>query len=137
MRYILSIFLIFAIFGSSVADELRKKKIKILAEAFRNVKRKLQEAQSTSSASNSTEPEDNTKADEPIKEVDPESPVSTKGTTTGNPTANLQIVKFHNFQATSKKPLDLVYFSSFSKEKLLRKLDLDLESLKILEELEV
>jgi hypothetical protein len=74
MRYILSIFLIFAIFGSSVADELRKKKIKILAEAFRNVriqrelkKRNLQEAQSTSSVSNSTEPEDNTNVNDPTK----------------------------------------------------------------------
>ena len=125
MRYILSIFLIFAIFGSSVADELRKNKIKILAEAFRNVriqrelkKRKLQEAQSTSSASNSTEPEDNTKADEPIKEVDPESPVSNKGTPTGNPTANLQIVKFHNYQATSKNAIRFGVFFFFFKRKI-------------------
>jgi hypothetical protein len=124
MRYILSIFLIFAIFGSSVADELRKKKIKILAEAFRNVriqrelkKRNLQEAQSTS-VSNSTEPEDNTNATEPIKEVDPESPVSTKGTPTGNPTKNLQIVKFHNFQATSKKAIRFGVFFFFFKKKV-------------------
>jgi len=128
MRYILSIFLIFAIFGSSVADELRKKKIKILAEAFRNVriqrelkKRKLQEAQSTSSVSNSTEPEDNTNATEPIKEVDPESPVSTKGTTTGNPTANLQIVKFHNFEATSEKAFRFGVFFFFFKRKIATK----------------
>ena len=125
MRYILSIFLIFAIFGSSVADELRKKKIKILAEAFRNVriqrelkKRKFQEAQSTSGASNSTEPEENTNATEPIKEVDPESPVSTKGTTTGNPTANLQIVKFHNFEATSKNAIRFGVFFFFFKRKI-------------------
>ena len=128
MRYILSIFLIFAIFGSSVADELRKKKIKILAEAFRNVriqrelkKRKLQEAQSTSIASNSTEPEENTNATEPIKEVDPESPVSTKGTTTGNPTANLQIVKFHNFEATSKNAIRFGVFFFFFKKKVANK----------------
>ena len=128
MRYILSIFLIFAIFGSSVADELRKNKIKILAEAFRNVriqrelkKRKLQEAQSTSSVSNSTEPEDNTNATEPIKEVDPESPVSTKGTPTGNPTANLQIVKFHNYQATSKNAIRFGVFFFFFKRKIATK----------------
>ena len=128
MRYILSIFLIFAIFGSSVADELRKKKIKILAEAFRNVRiqrelknRKLQEAQSTSSASNSTEPEENTKADEPVKEVDPESPVSYKGTPTGNPTADLQIVQFHNFQATSEKAIRFGVFFFFFKRKIATK----------------
>ena len=95
MRYIFSIFLIFAIFGLSLSDELRQKKIQLMAKIIRNTralekirKRMLQETRPTSAPeppSNSTEPEDETKADEPPKEVNPDSPVSKKGTNVGNP----------------------------------------------------
>ena len=65
MRYIFSIFLIFAIFGLSLSDELRQKKIQLMAKIIRNTralekirKRMLQETRPTSAPepySNSTE----------------------------------------------------------------------------------
>ena len=65
MGYIFSIFLIFAIFGLSLSDELRQEKIEIMAKAIRNHRalekirrRMLQETKPTSAPepySNSTE----------------------------------------------------------------------------------
>ena len=114
MRYILSIFLIFAIFGFSVTDELRQKKIKLLSQSIKNAlaqrelkQRMLQEAEETSTPSNSTEPERDTKVDEDPKEVNPDSPVSSQGITTGNSDANIQIIKFFNFKVTSTNTFNL------------------------------
>ena len=108
MRYIFSIFLIFAIFGFSLTDELSLKKAKLIAKGIRDVlihrqlqRRRLQEAQDTSVPSNSTEPEDNTRADEDAKEVNPSSPVSRKGINVGNPYSAVQIVKFYDFTAVN------------------------------------
>ena len=146
MRYIFSIFLIFAIFGLSLSDELRQKKIQLMAKIIRNTralekirKRMLQETRPTSAPeppSNSTEPEDETKADEPPKEVNPDSPVSKKGTNVGNPYSAVQILKFHDVKR-QKMLFYLVYISSFTENQLLGELFLDLESHRNLEESEI
>ena len=125
MRYIFSIFLIFAIFGLSLSDELRQKKIQLMAKIIRNTralekirKRMLQETRPTSAPepySNSTEPEDETKADEPPKEVNPDSPVSKKGTNVGNPYSAVQILKFHDVKTTKNVILFGVYFFFYRK----------------------
>ena len=81
-------------------------------------KRMLQETRPTSAPepySNSTEPEDETKADEPPKEVNPDSLVSTKGTNVGNPYSAVQILKFHDVKTTKNVILFGVYFFFYRK----------------------
>jgi hypothetical protein len=114
MRYIFSLFLIFAIFGFAITDNQRQKKLKLIAKAIKNLrdqkekKRVLQEAQQTSVA-NSTSGED-TKAEEPAKEIDKDEPVSTQGTQVGSVYSTIQVIRFHTFKAVSKVITFGVYF---------------------------
>ena len=114
MRYIFSLFLIFAIFGFAITDNQRQKKLKLIAKAIKNLrdqkekKRVLQEAQQTSVANN-TSGED-TKAEEPPKEIDKDEPVSTQGTQVGSTYSTIQVIRFHTFKAVSKVITFGVYF---------------------------
>ena len=108
-----------------MSDELRQEKIELMAKVIRNTralekirKRMLQETRPTSAPeppSNGTEPEDETKADEPPKEVNPDSPVSKKGTNVGNPYSAVQILKFHDVKTTKNVILFGVYFFFYRK----------------------
>lgn len=124
MKYIFSIFLIFTIFGFSLTDKLRQKKVELLAKSLKNVliqrelkKRMLQSEEQTNVPSNSTEPEEDTNADEDAKEVSPQSPVSTKGTNVGKPFSEVQIMKFYNFKAQNKN-INFGVFFFFYKRKI-------------------
>ena len=114
MRYIFSLFLIFTIFGFSLTNKQRPKKVKLIAKAIKNLrdqkekKRVLQEAQQTSVANN-TSGED-TKAEEPPKEIDKDEPVSTQGTQVGSTYSTIQVIRFHTFKAVSKVITFGVYF---------------------------
>ena len=114
MRYIFSLFLIFAIFGFAITDNQRQKKLKLIAKAIKNLrdqkekKRVLQEAQQTSVANN-TSGED-TKAEEEAKEIDKDEPVSTQGTQVGSTYSTIQVIRFHTFKAVSKVITFGVYF---------------------------
>ena len=114
MRYIFSLFLIFAIFGFAITDNQRQKKLKLIAKAIKNLrdqkekKRVLQEAQQTSVA-NTTSGED-TKVDDPPKEIDKDEPVSTQGTQVGSTYSTIQVIRFHTFKAVSKVITFGVYF---------------------------
>ena len=107
MRYIFPIFLTFTIFGFSLTDKQRQKKLKLIANAIRNLrelkerKRVLQEAQ-TATVANTTSGDKDTKAEEPAKEIDKNEPVSTQGTQVGCTYSTIQVVRFHTFKAVSK-----------------------------------
>ena len=106
MRYIFSIFIIFTIFGFAITDKQRQKKVKLIANAIRNIrelkerKKLLQEAKSTTMANNTSV--GYTKAEDPTKEVDKNELVFTQGTQVGSTCSTIQVVRFHTFKAVSK-----------------------------------
>ena len=127
MRNIWTIYLIFAIFVFSVADELRQKKLELIARAFRNLhiikekqKRKLRETSPTNIPVNYTTGKEDSIADEPIKSVDPDALVSTQGIKVGDSTSSIQIIKFHNFEV-KEKTITFGVFFFFLKRPIVRK----------------
>ncbi len=124
-----SFILIFAIFGFALADKLRQKKIALFAKTIRDVyerrQRILQEAQSTDGTGNSTSPEE-IDADSPNQKVDPNSLPSLPPNQIGNTNANLQITKFHDFEAKDKKNVNFGVFFVFYKMKIVSSVTLRL-----------
>lgn len=121
MRATFSFILIFAIFGFALTDKLRQKKIALFAKAIRDVyerrQRILQEAQSTDGTGNSTSPEE-IDADSPNQKVAPNSLPPLPPNQIGNTNANLQIMKFHDFEAKDKKNVNFGVFFVFYKMKI-------------------
>ena len=124
-----SFILIFAIFDFALTDKLRHKKIAFFAKAIRDVferrQRILQEAQSTDGTGNSTSPEE-IDADSPNQKVDPNSLPSLPPNQIGNTNANLQIIKFHDFNTENKKNVNFGVFFVFYKMKIVRSVTLRL-----------
>ena len=121
MRATFSFILIFAIFGFALTDKLRQKKIALFAKAIRDVyerrQRILLEAQSTDGTGNSTSPEE-IDADSPNQKVDPNSLPSLPKNQIGNTNENLQIIKFHDFEAKDKKNVNFGVYFVFYKMKI-------------------
>jgi hypothetical protein len=87
---------------------LRQKKVALIAKAIReiserNMKRKLQDTEPTTTPTTNSTTEEGTKADDPPEAIDPETPISRKTPPLiNNPNAGLQIVKFYNFKSDFK-----------------------------------
>ena len=123
MRATFSFILIFTIFGFALTDKLRQKKIALFAKAIRDVyeqrQRILQEAQSTDGTGNSTSPEE-IDADSPNQKVAPNSLPPLPSNQIGNTNANLQIMKFHDFEAKDKKNVNFGVYFVFYKMTIVR-----------------
>jgi hypothetical protein len=87
---------------------LRQKKVALIAKAIReiserNMKRKLQDIEPTSTPTTNSTTEEGKNAEDPAEEIPADTKVSEQGTNTNKPNAGIQVVKFHNFKTEGKK----------------------------------